>query len=113
MNFYPRLLSDEQVAEFRDQGLLVLRSFYDRQRDIEPIQYDIYRLIGLLIAKYDLPIRQAPFDPERFDSGYQELIAHDRKIGGEVYDAVKQIPAFMRLVAHEKHDAVLAQLRNT
>jgi ectoine hydroxylase-related dioxygenase (phytanoyl-CoA dioxygenase family) len=42
-----------------------------------------------------------------------ELIAHDRGIGAEIYDAVKQIPAFVRLVGAERHEWIVAQLRGT
>ena len=54
-----------------------------------------------------------PFEAANFDAGFQELIAHDRTLGGRVYDAVKQIPDFMRLVSSEKHEAVVRQLRGT
>ena len=108
-----RLLSPEQVDQFNRDGYLILRSFYDLQRELEPIQRDIHKIIGILIRKYGLRFERKPFAPATFDSGYQELIAHDRKIGGEVYDAVKQIPAFVRLVASEKHDRLMSQLRDT
>lgn len=107
------LLTPEQVEAFHRDGVLVLRSFYDAERDIEPIQVDIYRIIGLVIEKYELSIRQVPFRRDSFDSGYQELIAHDRRLGGEIYDAVKQIPAFIRLVCSERHDRLFRQLRET
>ena len=107
------LLSEEQVDKFHNDGFLAIPSFYDRKKEIEPIQYAIYEIIGLLIKKYSLNIERKPFDPESFDSGYQEVIRHDRKIGGEIYDAVKQIPAFMRLVCNEKHDFLFSQLRGT
>lgn len=105
------LLSDAQVDEFRRNGVLILRDFYDLAADIEPIQRSIYDLVGLLIAKYDLPISRLPFSPACFDSGYQQLIAASRSYGAELYDAVKQIPAFVRLVAHPRHDQVLRELR--
>ncbi len=107
------LLSAEQIDQFHRDGCLILRGFYQLESEITPIQRDIHAIIGILIQKYELPIEQAPFTPETFDSGYQQLIAHDRKLGGEVYDAVKQITAFVRLVANERHDRVLKQLRNS
>jgi hypothetical protein len=109
----PQLLSAEAVEQFHRDGFLILRGFYDLQRQLEPIQRDIHRIIGIMIQKYRLPIVQPPFQPETFDAGYQALIQHDRKIGAEVYDAVKQIPAFIRLVASEQHDALMRQLRGT
>jgi hypothetical protein len=66
-----------------------------------------------MIAKYRLAIEQPTFEAGSFDAAFQPLIAHDRKIGGEIYDAVKQIPAFVRLVCTERHDRLLAQLRGT
>lgn len=110
---YPQLISSAQVEEFRENGVLVLRDFYNVEHEITPIHRHIYRIIGLLIEKNELPIRQEPFSQENFDSGYQELLAHDRRLASEVYDAVKQIPAFVRLYASEKHDALFAQIRET
>ena len=110
---FPKLLTQSQEDAFRKDGLLVLRSFYDPERSIAPIQYGIYRIIGLTIERFKLRIHQPAFRPETFDSGFQEIIAHDRKIGGLIYDAVKQIPAFHRLLCDERHDAIMAQLRST
>ena len=109
----PNLLPSSQVEGFRKDGFLVVRSFYDVELTLHPIQRAIHGLIGLIIERHDLSIRQAPFDPAHFDSGYQELIAVDRRYGGEVYDAVKQIPAFMRLVTDPRHETLLCQLRET
>ncbi|MBI1839362.1 MAG: phytanoyl-CoA dioxygenase family protein [Verrucomicrobia bacterium] len=107
------LLTTAQAGQYHKDGFLLLKSFYDLESEIVPIQRAIHKIIGILIQKNGLPIRQEPFSPEAFDSGYQPLIAHDRKLGAQVYDAVKQIPAFVRLVAHEKHDRLLAQLRGS
>lgn len=108
-----RTLTQEQIDFFHEEGYLYLEGFYDLDKEIKPIQYGIYQLIKLLIAKYDLPIEQLPFAPETFDDGYQALIKASRSYGGEIYDAVKQIPAFMRLVASEVHEDLLKQIRGT
>lgn len=108
-----KLLSSEQIQEFHQNGFLLIEGFYDLKAEIEPIQLGIYKIIGILIDKYQLSILQKPFSPATFDLSYQQLIAYNRKIGGEVYDAVKQIPAFVRLLASEKHEQVFPQLRNT
>ena len=94
------LVSAEEIAQFHDNGYLVKRGFYDLATEIEPIQHG-------------LPIKQQPFSPETFDSGYADLIAANRRYGGELYDAVKQIPAFVRLVGSPKHEALLCELRDT
>jgi hypothetical protein len=107
------LLSPAQVAEFENNGLLVLRGFYDVERSIRPIQRGIHQIIGLVIAKHGLSIPRAELTDDSFDSGYQELIRINRKHGGEVYDAVKQIPAFMRLVTDSRLEQLLCELRKT
>jgi len=107
------LLSQEQIEEFNREGVLIIKNFYDLRNEIEPIQYGIWKIISLLIEKYKLPISTKPFSPETFDYGYQELIASNRKYGGVIYDAVKQIPAFMRLFSLQKNEILFSQLRGT
>ena len=106
-------LSAEQVASFTQNGFVKLAGFYDLARDIEPIQRAVYDLIGAVIQRHGLKIPRAPFCPDKFDSGFLDLIAMDRRFGSEVYDALKLIPAFVRLAASEKNEAVLRQLRQT
>ena len=106
------LLTTEQLEAFQRDGFVVVRGFYEAA-EIEPIQRGIHAIIGLVIEEQGLTIEQPPFAPENFDGGFQELIAHDRALGARVYDAVKQIPAFIRLVASTKHEAVVRQVRAT
>lgn len=106
-----RLLTDAQKSEFQRNGVLVLKGFYDLERDIYPIQDAIYKIIGLIISKYDLPIVRPVFAPECFDAGFQQLITINRAYGAEIYDAVKQIPAFIRLVGNPIHEQLFAELR--
>lgn len=107
------LLSSEQVEEFKKNGILVIKSFYDFEQEVLPIQKGIWSVINLMIQKYDLAITQKPFSPTTFDSGYQELIAYDRRLGGEVYDTIKQLPSFLRLVCSIKNENIFCQIRNT
>jgi hypothetical protein len=108
----PALLGAAQRDEFLARGFVRLRGFYDLEREIEPIQRDIHAIIGILLAKYGLPSAD-PFDPARFDAGYSALLASDRRRAGEVYDAVKHIPALLRLVATERHERLFRELRGT
>ena len=91
--------------------LLSSQGFFDLKKDIEPIQREIYNVVGLILRQYRVPKKREPFTPATFDSGYQELIALDRKIGGVVYDAVKQIPAFVRLITHPAFSVIFKALR--
>jgi len=105
------ILNEQQIEEFCRNGVLVIPGFYDQASAIKPIQQGIYDLIGLLIQKYELDIDRPNFSPDTFDAGYQKLIAADRLYGGEVYDGVKQIPAFIRLVSNPLHERIFSELR--
>jgi hypothetical protein len=105
------LLTEAQKRDFARDGFMLLRGFYDHARDIEPIQWAIHAIIGLVIRRHGLGIEQAPYSSATFDAGYQALIAANRAAGGEVYDAVKQIPAYVRLVADPRHEQLFSELR--
>ena len=107
-----QLISDQHRSDFANDGVLVIKGFYDLEKDIIPIQRGIHAIIGLLIRKYDLPIEQTEFTPDTFDSGYNQMVQLNRSYGSEVYDAVKQIPAFLRLICSERSEAAYSQLRD-
>lgn len=92
-------ISPEMKSRFEETGFLHIPNFFDLKTVIEPIQIGVYRIIGEVLARAGIPDDRTPFSPESFDQKYQELIAMDRSLGGLIYDAVKQIPAFMRLCA--------------
>ena len=106
------MLTTQQIEEFKDKGFLVIKSFYNRE-EIEAIQLGIWKIIGLIILKYNLTIKQEDFTSETFDSGFNEIIAKNRSLGGEIYDAIKQIPAFMRLVCCIKNEEIVTQIRQS
>lgn len=95
---------------FEAQGYAILPAFYDAARDIAPIQEGIRAIIALLCRKYEV---EAPTGTaiEAMTLAYPALIAKNRAWGGEVYDAVKQIPAFLRLVSKAENDDVFLGLR--
>ena len=66
-----------------------------------------WRMSGTEIAELILQFAQARRLRE-LDREYFETL-----LRGVVYDAVKQIPAFIRLVASARHEAVVCQLRGT
>lgn len=104
------MISSEQKQLFEEQGFLLLEGFYDVAQDIEPLQRAIHRIIGLVIDKYhpDISHQQEPFD-----SGYIELITRDRRLGGVIYDAVKQLPEFVQLSSSKKNVGVMKALRDS
>jgi hypothetical protein len=107
----PKLPGSAELERFGRDGVLVLPGFYDLQTDIEPIRRGIHAVIGQVMQRHGLPDDRPPYDASTFDAGYAALTAANRTWGGEVYDAVKQIPAFVRLVAHPAHEALMRALR--
>jgi Phytanoyl-CoA dioxygenase (PhyH) len=107
----PPLLSEDQRATFATDGVLVLPGFYDPASEVEPVQRGIHDVIGQVMARHGITDDRPSYQASEFDAGYAEVIALNRSYGGEVYDAVKQIPAFMRLVTHPANEQVVRELR--
>jgi len=106
-------LSSTQIKQFHTQGYLLLKGFYDLSAEIEPILRAIYEIIGIVLKNNQIKINRLPFSHETFDHGLQHLIQTDRSLGGLIYDAVKQIPAFQRMVCCEANENLFTQLRNS
>ncbi|MGI9315854.1 MAG: phytanoyl-CoA dioxygenase family protein [bacterium] len=107
---HAQLLTDSQIEEFRLNGALILRNFYSIDSEILPIQRDIHAILGMMINWHGLPIEQEPFSPSTFDGSHQEIIGLDRKYGGYIYDAVKQLSTFRRLVSNLKNELIYKEL---
>lgn len=96
--------------DFITKGYTMLPQFYDAQRDVAPIQEGIRVILELMCRKYNV---DAPTDTSwnAMTKAYPALIAKNRAWGGEVYDAVKQIPAFMQLVTKTVNQTVFQHMR--
>lgn len=96
--------------DFLRDGYTVIPDFYDIETEIVPIQEGIRQIIEIACHKYGV---SAPTDTamDAMTLGYSALIQRNRAWGGEIYDAVKQIPAFMRLVSNARNDEVFRVLR--
>ena len=103
-------LQTEQIEQFERDGVLVLRSVYELT-DIVAIQKGIYDIIGLVMQQHNISDARKPFSIENFDDGFNAMIQQNRELGAVVYDAVKQIPAFIRLLSHPIHEQIMQQLR--
>jgi hypothetical protein len=107
------MISSIDRAHFEQDGVVVLKNFYDIETEIVPILRPIREIISICLKKHAIQYTQKPFSVETFDDGYLELLKKDRRIGGEIYDAVKQIPSFMRLLTSEKHEKLVNSVRGT
>lgn len=101
---------NELSERMERDGYVVIPGFYDVERDIVPIREGIRNIIQLVSTKHGVDVPCATPE-EALAEGYQALIAANRAWGAEVYDAVKQLPAFMRLVAHPANQDVVQHLR--
>ena len=108
-----RILSDGQIAAFRRDGFIKLDGFYDLDSEVTPIQEGIRQIIGMMVQKYLHGKRFENGADRPFDDGFLDLVRQDRSLGGTVYDAVKHLPAFVRLCSSKKHDVLMMQLRET
>jgi hypothetical protein len=99
-----------EAAQFSRDGYAIIRGFYDRKTQVDPVREGARRIVAALCAKYGVDAPTATADLA-MGPGYRALISANRAWGGEVYDAVKQIPAFMRLVTNEANDDLFRQLR--
>lgn len=107
------LISKKHKRTFFEDGVVVLNNFFDIESEIRPIQRAIYQIIGLVMERHSVSIVRDPFEGDNFDSGYSELIKISRDYGGEIYDLVKQIPAFLRLISSTKAEQLFCHLRDT
>lgn len=105
-------LTRTEIDDFHRDGFVLIRGFYDIEAEIRPIQSAIAEIIALVRASNGLSA-ELPDSVVNFDYQFADLIAHDRRLGAVVYDAVKQIPAFVRLVCSQGHEAVYKQLRGS
>ncbi|CAN5672666.1 hypothetical protein BH10ACT1_BH10ACT1_28670 [soil metagenome] len=109
-----RAALDPGAAErFAHDGFLVLEGFYDVDLHIEPIRRAIHEVIGLVAADHGVDLDRAPYAAEAFDDGYLALKAADRRLAGVVYDVVKQLAPFVRLVAASANEELAAGLRGS
>ena len=105
------ILTELQIQSFNQEGYLIIPDFYEGEDEITPIQKAVYDIIGIVAKKYSIKIDRPSFSPDTFDEGYLDVIKINRNYGGEIYDAVKQIPAFIRLVSSKKNEAIFKELR--
>lgn len=104
------MLDEKTIEQFRKDGYAVFRDFYDVETEIKPIHEGVRLIIELMARKHgvDGPYSTAE---EAMSRCYPKIIAIDRSLGGEIYDAVKQIPEFIALVAGKRNVNLFETLR--
>jgi hypothetical protein len=101
-----QILKNKKLENFYKDGFLILRNFYNVNEEILEIKKSIYEIIGIVANKYKIKLGRSQFNPKKFDEGILKILAANRIYISEIYDAVKQIPAFIRLVSSEKNQKI-------
>jgi hypothetical protein len=100
----------DKIGELARDGFVVFPGFYDLETEVAPIQEGIRRIVELVARKYGIDAPTATAD-EAMRQGYPAIVAADRAYGGEIYDAIKQIPAFVALVGGQRNADLFTALR--
>lgn len=104
---------EEVKNKFLSDGYCLIRSFFDVEDEILPIQKSIYDLTIQVAKRHNIPVKTTTFAPEKFDEVYRQILDFDRNIAGEVYDLIKQLPPFLRLVCGKKSEELFCKIRNS
>jgi hypothetical protein len=86
--------------EFESNGYTIVRNFYDIEQDIHPLWSDIKKIIQFVAKKNDVPYE----DTGRWFDGYLSIRNKDPLLGGVVYDAIKQLASFNKIIT--KHESI-------
>ncbi len=98
------------VEHFDQNGFALIPQFYDPERDIAPIREGIRRIVELVAVKHGVAAPVATPE-EAMGAGYLAVARANRVWGSEIYDAVKQIPAFLRLVSNSRNTELFERIR--
>lgn len=92
---------------FEKNGYLIIRNFYDYFEDILPLHKDIRRIIQIVAKLNGIKYE----DTGRWSDGYLEIREQTALGGGHIYDAVKQLASFHRIITKPKAIEILSILR--
>jgi len=88
----------------------MLKNFYDTEKYIKPFLEKIDALFDIINSVNCLSIKIPPFSEKNFDEIYYKILSCDRRLGGVIYDMIKQLPEFVYITALPKNWLVAQQL---
>ncbi len=94
--------SPECLKHYQSQGWVLLKKFYNKTTDLQPIHYDVNRLLSLKLAEIDIHM---PLDQQASISNddFLVLCARNREKGGEIYRATRHFSSTHKLLVKEKN----------
>ena len=93
---------------FCKNGFIVIKNFYDIKR-IKSIRNAISDIIKIKSLDHGVFVSDDPL--YNMNYAFMDLIKIDRNQGALIYDAIKQIPEFVRLISDEKNEILFSMLR--
>ena len=102
-------VGQDLLENFKRDGVAVIRGFYDVETMVKPVQDGIRDIVALVAKRNGLSV-PCTNGIEAMTRGYPAIIKHDRKLGGVIYDAVKQIPEFVALVSAARNKELYRML---
>jgi hypothetical protein len=104
-------ITADQKEFFAQNGWLHLPRFYDVEKEIVPIHQGVWDISLAVAKRHSVSLPDIKFGLETFDQPYYHLRDLNRTYASEVYDLIKLIPAFIRLVGSEKNEQLFNSLR--
>ena len=95
------------IEKFKKNGYIVVRNFYDIEKEILPLQRDIRKIIQLVARAHDVIYE----DTGLWHDGYLSIRKKNPALGGIVYDAVKQLASLNKIITKRESFEALTQLR--
>jgi hypothetical protein len=112
-NNYMIVSESHHRQELETQGFTKIEGFYSAE-ELAPLTNHITRIIAMLYTQHlGKPFPAGEFHSHPVQQAYMEMVRHNRKLGGVVYDAIKQIPEFIRITSSEKNLALARSLRQS
>lgn len=102
-NLAEGIITQEQVEDFHENGYVVLENFYDSHL-IHVLCEEIRGICLLLSKHHNIPVDGC------FQKIYKTLTEHTPSLHGVIYDALKNLPSFLRLVSLQKNVDLAAHL---
>lgn len=103
-------MSSYSLEDFDKNGFALIRGFYDDAAEIAPIRERIRQIVRIVADRHGVDAPTSTPE-EAMKAGWLAIARAKRAWGGEIYDAVKQIPAFVALAANARNAVLFEKVR--
>jgi hypothetical protein len=97
------------IESFNKNGHLIIKEFFKLDQ-LMPLKRSIGEIIRLVAQIHNVNLSTLS-DDQLFDKGIALLAKKNRKFVGHIYDGIKGLPEFQRLISHTKFTELFKVLR--